>query len=125
MVKADWYRSIIASEGGYPSTFTAIDRSVHSYKRRMLSNAFSEQALRDMEYNVIANIQKWTDRLGEDIQDDGWTLSHNVGTLASYLVFDVLTDLCFGRCFDLLGSDKMRFMSEMLPTAVRAIYEVL
>ena len=124
LVKADWYAALVVAENNSANTFSTQDRSIHAYKRRMLSNAFSENALRDMESKIIANIEIWLGRLGEDVQTDGWTLPHNVGPLCNYLVFDILTNLCFGRSFNLLKSTDMRYVAELIPTAVRAIYDV-
>ena len=124
VVKADFYHVIMAAENGVPSTFTAIDNESHAPRRRMLANAFSEHSLRSMEGQVIANVDRWLGKLGEGTQKDGWTKPHNVSKFNAWLVFDILTDLCFGRNFDLLNTEETRFMRDVLPTAVGSIYNV-
>ncbi len=73
---------------------------------------------------MIRNVQGWTEKLGEDLQDDGWTRSQNMEPLNVYLSFDVLTDLCYGKSFNLLGSKDMRYVTHLIPAANRAVYEV-
>ena len=124
VVKDEWYLTVMASDAWEPSTFTAIDRSVHSYKRRMLGNAFSAAALKDMEPYVMHNVTKWCDLLGSDPKTDSWTDPVNMSTWSTYLSFDTLTDLCYGQSFNLMEKEDHRYIAELLPVAVRAVYEV-
>ena len=126
VIKSDWYKTLLAAEHGLPSTFTARDPAFHAIKRRMLSQAFSEKSMQDMEQYVSANVNKWLDKLGDDrAAGNQWTAPKNVATLISYLTFDVVTDLCYGRSFDLLGKANLRFVAELIPGATKGIYEVV
>ncbi|OCL10709.1 hypothetical protein AOQ84DRAFT_426325, partial [Glonium stellatum] len=49
--KGDWYKTIDASAGAY-SIQSVIDKHEHTFRRRVLSPAFSESALRDQEQSV-------------------------------------------------------------------------
>jgi cytochrome P450 len=93
VVKSDWYRTIQYAEKGTASTFTAINPKQHAQKRRLLSYAFSESALRDMEPQVIDHVQKWCNHLGKRATKGDWSEGRNMSTWADYLTFDVLSDL--------------------------------
>ena len=69
--------------------------------------------MQDMEQYVSTNVNKWLECLGADRPATSeWTAAKNVATLIRCLTFDVLTDLCYGRSFDLLGKDHLRYMAE-------------
>ena len=124
LVKADWYRTLIVAERGGVSTFTAIDRNVHAYKRRMLSHAFSENALKGMEAYVLEQIREWCTKLGDNTAPERWSESRNMANMADYLTFDVLGELCYGKTFGMLSREGNRYVADLLPIAVQALYEV-
>jgi hypothetical protein len=124
MAKSEWYRTIHYAEKGGVNTFTAIDREQHRAKRRMLSYAFSEDALSGMDSLVQGHVRRWCDHLGQGATRDTWTKGINMGILSTYLTFDVLGDLCFGKPFDVVDSDKMRFVVDLIPANTGAAYKV-
>lgn len=122
--KSIFYEALVKAEGG-TSTFTARDEAVHDVKRRLLSHAFSERAVQDYEQHVSRNIDKWLDALGAGpLSSAGWTAEKNASTWIGYLTFDILTDLAYGRSFDLLGKNDMRFAAELAPNASMGLYQV-
>lgn len=124
VIKSDWYKTVQYAENGGVNTFTAIDRKQHGGKRRALSYAFSEDALRGMESIIRGHIRNWCEHLGQGATKDTWTTGSNMGTLATYLTFDVLGDLCFGKPFHVMISDKMRFIVDLIPENTGAAYKV-
>jgi cytochrome P450 len=123
--KSLYYDGIRKAEGGGATTFTAVDESTHEIKRRLLSYAFSEKSMRDYEPYVSHNINKWLDVLGDgSLSSTGWTTPKNVATWINYLTFDIITDLAYGKSFDLLGKEDMRFASELVPKGAFAAYVV-
>jgi cytochrome P450 len=122
--KGEFYATIQTAERGSSTTFTTQDENQHTRKRRILAHAFSEKAVQDYEKYVSNNINKWLDRLGEGAKEKGWTEGKNVATWINYLTFDILTDLAYGRSFDLLGKEDMRYVSELIPTATYGTYMV-
>jgi cytochrome P450 len=123
--KTLYYDAIRKAEGGGATTFTAIDESIHEIKRRLLSHAFSEKSMRDYEQYVSRNVNKWLDALGDGpLSGKGWTTSKNVATWINYLTFDVITDLAYGKSFDLLSKKDMRFATELVPKATFGVYSV-
>ncbi len=135
--KSDFYSVFPATKGAF-STHTAIDKAVHARKRRVLSQAFSDNAMRAMEVHILDNIRVWCARLG-DCQEVGkgdvgqllngysshrlasasseWSAPKNMGTWSNYLSFDVLGDLCFGKPFGVLDREENRFVLDLIPTA--------
>ncbi|KAI9871341.1 MAG: hypothetical protein M1830_003014 [Pleopsidium flavum] len=135
--KSNFYTVFPATKGAF-STHTAIDKSVHARKRRVLSQAFSDSAMRAMETHVLNNIRSWCGHLGDwqrrskadingplygfigqqqALRSGTWSTPKNMGDWANYLSFDVLGDLCFGKPFGVMDSEKNRFVLDLIPTA--------
>jgi cytochrome P450 len=63
--KADFYNSFPAIKGVY-NTHNAIDKTMHGRKRRVLSQAFSDHALKGMEDVMLLHIRQLCTILGEE-----------------------------------------------------------
>lgn len=132
--KSNFYSVFPATKAAF-STHTAIDKSVHARKRRVLSQAFSDSAMRAMEVHILDNIRSWCAYLGDRyiaskgnmngspngfVQAPGsgdWTPPKNMGDWTNYLSFDVLGDLCFGKPFGVMEREDNRFVLDLIPTA--------
>ena len=135
--KSNFYSVFPATKAAF-STHTAIDKAVHARKRRVLSQAFSDSAMRAMEVHILDNIESWCRYLGNnqegnkiDVNDSmngyggsnpvydskGWSAPKNMGDWTNYLSFDVLGDLCFGKPFGVMERDENRFLLDLIPTA--------
>ncbi|UKZ81786.1 hypothetical protein TrVFT333_009559 [Trichoderma virens FT-333] len=101
--KSDFYLSFPATPGAV-STHTAIKRSVHARKRRVMSHAFSEAALKGVEEYVLAHIRLYIQKLAGGSSGE-WTEPRNVSKWSTYLGFDVMGDLSFGKSFNMLEGD--------------------
>ena len=122
--KSEFYQAVQTAEGG-STTFTERDEALHASKRRLLSHAFSERAIQDSEQYVSSNINKWLEQLGAGpLSDAGWTAAKNVATWINYMTFDILTDLAYGRSFDLLSKTDLRYIAELIPNATSGAYNV-
>jgi len=105
--KSDFYLAFRAAPDVF-STHTAIDRYAHARKRRVMSHAFSDTALKGLEDYVLVHVREYVEKLaGADKAEmktyTGWTQGRDVSTWSSYLGFDVMGDLCFGKSFGMLG----------------------
>ena len=99
--KADWYKTLDASSGVF-SIQTVIEKNKHTFRRRVLSPAFSESALRDQEIFIDQNVVIFLKKTGEDVQEDGWTSPKDFTEWITYFGFDFISDLAFGSRFKLL-----------------------
>jgi cytochrome P450 len=108
------------------NTWSTTSIPQHSRKRRVLNYAFSESALRGAETFIQANVDRWLELLGKQRTGaNGWTTPINMGHQVTYLVFDILGDLCFGKCFDMKEPDsKLRHVPEMMIGFMELIHPV-
>lgn len=99
-VKKGKYYDVYPRNRNYLSTWSVIDRTKHVRKRRVLSNAFSDRALRSAEQFVIQHVDRWCELLIQGAENS-WSEPRNIARWSEFLVFDILTDLCFGKSFEL------------------------
>lgn len=99
--KSDFYLSFYAAPGVF-STHTALDRAAHARKRRVMSHAFSDAALKGVEDYVLTYVRSYVDKLAGGSTKSTWTPAKDVSEWSSYLGFDVMGDLSFGKSFNML-----------------------
>lgn len=106
-----WPRTV-----NYLNTWNDTSIDGHAHKRRVLNHAFSDVALRSAEPFIHKNVNRWLDLLGEQKeQAKNRTKSINMANQVTYLVFDILGDLCFGKCFDMKEpGSNLRYAIEMM-----------
>ncbi|BCR85958.1 cytochrome P450 [Aspergillus chevalieri] len=123
--KADFYNAFPAIKGVY-NTHNAIDKVVHGRKRRVLSQAFSDHALKGMEDVMLLHVRQLCAVLSGEFsdgkKDGGKGVVCNMGDLFSYLTYDVMGELCFGKSFDMLISKTRRQMVELVDKAAHRHY---
>ncbi len=103
MVKTGWtYVGLRVN----PSITTHVlsDRQMHAARRKLLNNAFSEGALKNLEKYVLESIRAWCNYLGEPKENNdekaaGWSRERNLGIWSTLLTIDVLGELSFGQSF--------------------------
>jgi hypothetical protein len=76
-----------------------------------------------MEPRVERNIRNWLYQFERHASEDG-KLTVDMGDWASYLIFDVLADLCFGKPLGVMESGENRFLIPLVPQATRSWYTV-
>jgi cytochrome P450 len=115
--KAEFYNAFVHPTA---NTHNTRDKDVHARKRRVLSHAFSESAMKEMQRYILANIRTFCDQIG--LQDGGsdakgWTRPRNMSDWCNYLAMDILGDLSFGKAFHMLESPDNRFALELVEAA--------
>ncbi|KAI1327751.1 cytochrome P450 [Xylariaceae sp. FL0255] len=96
------YYKVYPREVGATTTWNCIERSTHIRKKQVLATAFSDKALRTTEPFIHTNVDRWCELLSQEIKPDTeWSQSLNMADLTTYLVFDIMGDLCFGKCFNM------------------------
>jgi Cytochrome P450 len=129
--KSDFYNAFPAIKGVY-NTHNVINKTVHGRKRRVLSHAFSDHALKSMEGVMLLHIRRFCDVLAGDIYgkeriSPGGTKGSVVWNLAEwfgYLTYDVMGELCFGKSFDMLINNSRRQMTHLVDRAAYRHYVV-
>ena len=126
--KADFYNAFPAIKGVY-NTHNAIDKTMHGRKRRVLSQAFSEAALKGLEDVMLLHVRQLCASLASYSADeknipDTKGVVRNMGSWFSYLSYDVMGELCFGKSFDMLISEGRRHMVKLVDRAANRHYVV-
>ncbi|KAL5362921.1 cytochrome P450 [Aspergillus floccosus] len=107
--KSSAYKALVH---GTPSTFTEVDKREHSWKRRILAQAFSTSALRLLEPHILGKINRFCKLAlngdGGTLTKGAWSAPKNLSDWCSYLSFDIMTATIFGQEYDMLGAEEHR-----------------
>ncbi|TAQ91273.1 hypothetical protein B7494_g423 [Chlorociboria aeruginascens] len=109
------------------NTHSEISKPSHARKRRVLSQAFSDSAIKNMEKYMLANIRTFCTKLVSEPaptrlveKADGagkWGVPQNLADWANYLIFDIFGDLCFGKAFEMLEHETNRHVINLVGNA--------
>ncbi|CAI7658254.1 unnamed protein product [Penicillium bialowiezense] len=138
VVKSEGYNSLSASRQT-PNTLTATDKTAHGFKRRILAQVFSTEGIKSIEERLLTNIRDFVDLLGREgdelgivkpgldsTQDKDWTQTKHLAPMCDWVTFDVISDLCYGKDFDMLHSSDMRwFPSVVLKITQRSMTNLI
>ncbi|KAK1754460.1 cytochrome P450 [Echria macrotheca] len=96
-----------------PSTFTARGGKDHLRRRRIVSQTVSEKAQRGYDPRIAYHVRKFCDAVfpaepGVEGQPK------NMADWCAYLSFDLITDLVFSASYNLLGSEKFRYVPHVI-----------
>ena len=115
--KAQFYSAFPATKGSW-STHSAIDKNLHARKRRVLSQGFSDAAMKGLQPHILSVLRTFTDAVGDfsvrnafnnDKKQQDWSTPKDMGLWANYMSYDVLGDICYGESFDTLEKPDNRF----------------
>jgi cytochrome P450 len=108
------------------NTWNSTSIEAHARKRRVLNYAFSDAALRGAEPFIHSNVDRWLDLLGQHRRKgQTWTDSIDFADQVTYLVFDILSDLCFGQCFGMKEpGSSLRYIIELVVAYIEILYSV-
>jgi cytochrome P450 len=107
------------------NTHSSIDKVAHARKRRVLSHAFSDGAIKSMEKYILGNVRSFCTGLGSKSQSlvekpaskGQWGPPQNMSDWCNYLTFDVMGDLCFGKAFEMLEHPENRHVIDLIGNA--------
>jgi cytochrome P450 len=105
--KGEFYTKFPARKNVY-SVHSEIDKERHAHKRRVLSHALSDRALKGMEEYILNQIRIFCTQIGSSTQP------LDMASQCDYLTGDVLGDLCFGQSFDMQEKPGNRFISDLV-----------
>ena len=129
--KADFYNAFPAIKGVY-NTHNVIDKTVHGRKRRVLSQAFSDHALKEMEDLMLLHIRQFLSTMGGEAPAGEVGASNiekglvvrNLADWFGYLTYDVMGELCFGKSFGMLIEGGKRSVVGLVDRAAYRHYVV-
>jgi cytochrome P450 len=122
-VKKSQFYSVFPPTKDTFNTHSSIDKASHARKRRVLSHAFSDGAIKSMEKYILANVRTFCNNLYqprsslEKPNTDGWGIAQNMSDWCNYLTFDVMGDLCFGKAFEMLEHSTNRHVIDLIGNA--------
>ncbi|KAF2872758.1 cytochrome P450 [Massariosphaeria phaeospora] len=120
--KARFYEAFPANKKT-TNVHSSIDKVAHARKRRVMSHAFSDSAIKSLEKYILANVRTACRLLGEGesggegVDEKGWGRQWNVANWCNWVVFDIMGDLVFGKAFGMLESPVNRFAVELVGNA--------
>lgn len=109
--KSDFYKILISPAG--PSILAAIPNDMHARKKRVLSQAFSEKALRSIEEYMLLHSREFCEKLSSSPEPV------NMSHWSTYLTGDVLGEVCFGKSFSMLKEKTNRNLMDLITGTAR------
>ena len=128
--KASYYNTFAHVFKGDSSNII-VDTVKHGRKKRVLTQALSENSIRAMEEHVLNNFRTFC-RLVGDLSiagsDDAekaisreWSTPKDMTRWAGCLTFDIMGDICFSHTFGMLEREDNRYILDMLPKGVQGL----
>jgi cytochrome P450 len=121
--KSDFYTAFPANAHAF-NVHNVIDKHVHARKRRVISHAFAEPAVKSMERYITGNVDVACSLIRDDVERAGGgsekaalSVPRNVARWADWLAFDIMGDLVFGRAFGMLENPQNRFAVDLVSSA--------
>ena len=96
-LKGEFYKTFRVAPNAV-STLLATEKTQHARKRRVMGQAFSDQAMKGMEQYVLQHVQDMVDRIGVAVKRPGgdkyrWSRELNMQNWCNWLIFDIMGDL--------------------------------
>ncbi|KAJ5789848.1 benzoate 4-monooxygenase cytochrome P450 [Penicillium psychrosexuale] len=93
-----------------PNTLTLRDKKKHAQRRRIMSQGFSDAAIRSFEPRVLELVQRLCEILQGDLNsnDGKWSKGQDMAKWFDYLTFDIMSALVFSASYDTLRQEKFR-----------------
>jgi cytochrome P450 len=90
-----------------------------------MEHAFTEKSLRSSQMYLIQNVKTFQDVILQSSKDGkDWSQPFNMSQWSTYLNYDIMGDLVFGRRFDLMTSDSHRFVAKLIMNSTAFISTV-
>ena len=112
--KGHLYKAIYAKTGAH-NTFNSIDKVVHGHKRRALAPCFTDRSLRANEGSVLPLIRSFSNIVSGGGDTPLW--EGDMAQWSTYLAFDIMGKLSFGKDFDMLTKSETRGVPELIDSA--------
>ncbi|EKG16603.1 Cytochrome P450 [Macrophomina phaseolina MS6] len=103
---------MVPAPGAY-NIFTAVDKAIHRHKRKVISQGFSDQCIRDFEPTILSHVDLFLKRLctsKDPSTGADWSSPFNMTDCCRHLGYDIMGEFGFGQTFHLQTSDENRFL---------------
>lgn len=95
--KSEFYKCFRATSAAI-STLLATEKAHHARKRRVMGQAFSDQALKGLEQYVLAHVQSLVSKVRSQVgrtttRKQKWSKALDMQKWCNWLVFDIMGDL--------------------------------
>ena len=100
-VKKSKFYSVFSKNTKYENTLNTTDVKIHARKKRALNALFSDKNVREAETFVVKHVKRWCELLLDGNDGKEWTEPKNISHLIDFLVFDIISELFFGKSFEL------------------------
>ncbi|KIY03472.1 uncharacterized protein Z520_00163 [Fonsecaea multimorphosa CBS 102226] len=112
--KADATTVGASSDPDHRNTFSEPLTEKAMKKRRILSQGFSESALRDAEEFMIEKI----DILCKQLISPSTEKAKDMSLWLNYLAYDIMGEVVFGKSFDMLTNPSLRYVLDLIDSMV-------
>ena len=103
------------------STITTLEKGSQGRKRRILSHAFSPQALQGSDDITVSNVERWCDLLERQTAGKEWSEPLDMHQYCDWLTMDTAASLTFGKSFNLIENDEYRFLPSWITSSFRLL----
>ena len=103
---------------GVCNVHSAIDKSVHRRKRKVISQGLSDQCMRSVEPMILSHIDVFLQKImastNRDRLENDWSMAMNLTQCFRHLTFDIMADFSFGQSLNLQNNDDNHFLFDLL-----------
>jgi cytochrome P450 len=121
LTKSDFHLTLDATISS-PSIFALTDKDRHAFRRRVISYAFTEKAMKSSGEFVLHHTQVLRDVLKKKV-GKGWT-KVDVGDYMMWWGTDIISSLAMGKSFNCLTSPQYREGLVIMRNAAKFTYWV-
>ncbi|KAJ5719828.1 hypothetical protein N7493_006706 [Penicillium malachiteum] len=111
----------ITPVNGVDHLVCAVDSSVHARQRRLLSHAFSDNALRGQEDLIRGYVDTLIKKLRTEVDRKETKSIVDIKNWMNYTTFDITGDLMFGESFDCLKDSQLHPWIELIFNSIKAL----
>ncbi|MCJ1443830.1 MAG: hypothetical protein MMC23_004330 [Stictis urceolatum] len=124
VVKSEGYVTMLPSKGAF-NVFTAVDKGMHRFKRKILDQGFSDRSIKAFEPRILNQIDQFvrnfTTSASTSASSKGWSAPVNMTSACRHLGYDIMGEFGFGQSFDLQTKTANHFLIDAVEaTATRA-----
>ncbi|KAI4162632.1 MAG: hypothetical protein LQ342_003678 [Letrouitia transgressa] len=120
--KSTAYRAFETSPTAHDLQST-VNKKAHARKRRVISQAFSESAIKSLETHIIQHVDSFVKHLAPAVtavkttEEGSWSPKRDMSKLCSWVSFDLMAELVFGKAFHMLDFADNRFIIDLIQIA--------